>query len=79
MFGQQRNPANVPSYAMAGASEMPWIINQLHSQDNFKKCATRPFVYNDLLLICHKIDDPLSNGTNNLLPKGSGGILNPTL
>ena len=28
---------------MAGASEIPLIINQLHRQDNFKKCAARPF------------------------------------
>ena len=46
---EKTKPANVPSYAMAGASEMPLIIYRLHRQDNFKKCAARPFVYNDLL------------------------------
>jgi hypothetical protein len=33
----------IPSYAMAGASETSLIINRLHRQDNFKKCAARPF------------------------------------
>jgi hypothetical protein len=35
---------------MAGASEIPLIINQLHSQHNFKKCAARPFACSGLVV-----------------------------
>ena len=36
---------SVPSHAMAGESEIPLIINRLRREDNFKKCAARPFGY----------------------------------
>jgi len=34
---------------MAGYSKIPLIIKQLHRQDNFKKCAARPFACSGLV------------------------------
>ena len=70
----------MPIQALAGRGFHP-----LDSINEFLKRLFNPIVLglawrdNALLLICHKKDDPFDNGTNNLLPPGSGGILNPTL